>query len=330
MVGKFDQGLGEAQETMRLDPNSAFSYQLLGGAYLGLNRLAEAKAIRQKQINLKVDTIYDHADLYSLAFLERDEAGMQHEAEWANGKPDQFVMLATVAEAEASLGKLQKAREDYGQAVEIAQRGKFEEVAAATAARHALLEAQFGNLVQANDGARSALAMDRSRRTLAFVGLAQSMAGNVSQAAATADELSKHFPAATIVKYVWAPAIRAEIEISRGNSDKAIELLRAASPYEFGWASRELPSYVRGQAYLKARQGKEAAVEFQRILDHRGICITSALCALSHLQLGRAHALAGDATSARTAYQDFLALWKDADPDIPILKEAKAEYAKLQ
>jgi tetratricopeptide (TPR) repeat protein len=228
------------------------------------------------------------------------------------------------------LGKLQKAREDYGQAVEIAQRGKFEEVAAATAARHALLEAQFGNLVQANDGARSALAMDRSRRTLAFVGLAQSMAGNVSQAGATADELSKHFPAETIVKYVWAPAIRAEIEISRGNSDKAIELLRAASPYEFGWASRELPSYVRGQAYLKARQGKEAAVEFQRILDHRGICITSALCALSHLQLGRAHALAGDATSARTAYQDFLALWKDADPDIPILKEAKAEYAKLQ
>ena len=126
------------------------------------------------------------------------------------------------------------------------------------------------------------------------------------------------------------PSIRAEIEINRGNPAKAIELLQVASPYEFGWASRVLPNYVRGQAYLKARQGKEAAAEFQKILDHRGVCQTLPECALAHLQLGRARALAGDNPGARGAYQDFFALWKDADPDIPILKEAKAEYAKLQ
>jgi len=329
-IGKFDQGLVEAQETMRLDPNSAFSYGLLGGSYLDLNRLAEAKAIRQKEVELKIDGIGTHRDLYALAFLEGNTTGMEHEAEWARGKPDEFMMLEDVAQAVASWGKLQKAREAYGQAVEMAQRGKFEEPAGAITAGHAVMEAEFGNLAQARDGAHSALAMDRSRMTLRLAGLAQSMAGDISQATAAADELSKRFPADTLVNNVWVPSIRAQIEISRGNPAKAIELLQVASPYEFGWASRIQSNYVRGQAYLKARQGKEAAAEFQKIVDHRGTCLTLPACALSHLQLGRARALAGDNPGARGAYQDFFALWKDADPDIPVLKEAKAEYAKLQ
>jgi serine/threonine protein kinase len=329
-IGKFDQGLVEAQETMRLDPNSAFSHGVLGGAYLGLNRLAEAKAIRQKEVVLKLDGMNTHADLYILAFLEGDPTGMQREAEWAKGKPDEFVILQNVAQAAASWGKLQKAREAYGQAVEIAQRGKFEEPAGEIAAWHAVVEAAVGNLAQARDGAHSALAMDRSLLTLQSAGLAQSMAGDISQATATADELSKRFPTDTLVNNIWLPSIRAQIEIDRGNPAKAIELLQASSPYEFGWAARVAPNYVRGLAHLKARQGKEAAAEFQKILDHRGICQTLPACALSHLQLGRARALAGDNPGARGAYQDFFALWKDADPDIPVLKDAKAEYAKLQ
>jgi serine/threonine protein kinase/tetratricopeptide (TPR) repeat protein len=328
-IGKFDQGLVEAQETMRLDPNSAFSHGVLGGAYLGLNRLAEAKAIRQKQVALKLDGMGDHRDLYVLAFLEGDVPGMQREVEWAKGKPDEFFMLEHAAQAAASWGKLQNAREAYGRAVEIAQRGKFEEAAADIVARHAIVEAEFGNLAQARDGAHSALTMDRSRRTLQSAGLAQSAVGDVSQATATADELSKRFPTDTFVNDMWVPIIRAQIETSRGNPSKAIELLQATLPYEFGLGTGAAPNYVRGQAYLKARQGKEAAVEFQKILDHRGVCQTSPECALSHLQLGRARALAGDNPGARGAYQDFFALWKDADPDIPILKEAKAEYAKL-
>jgi hypothetical protein len=171
--------------------------------------------------------------------------------------------------------------------------------------------------------------MDRSRPTLVFAGIAQATTGDVSQAAAAADQVSKRFPTQTFIQDVAVPMIRAEIETSRGNPGKAIELLQTASPYELGSRFRCQPSYVRGRAYLKAREGKKAMAEFQRILDHRGICQTSPLCTLSHLQLGRARALTGDNAGARTAYQDFFALWKDADPDIPILKEAKAEYAKL-
>src|SRR3989449_2409439 len=178
--------------------------------------------------------------------------------------------------------------------------------------------------------AQEALAMDRSRATAFFAGLALAMAGDTRQVAAIVDELSKRFPTDTFVSNIWVPTIRGEIEINRGNPGKAIELLQMTFSYEAGFASRLVPNYVRGQAYLKARQGKEAAAEFQKILDHRGVCQTAPACALSHLQLGRTRALSGDAAAARTAYQGFFAIWKDADPNIPILKEAKAEYTKLE
>ena len=329
-LGKFDQGLAEAQETMRLDPNSAFSYGVLGGSYFGLNRFAEAKAVREKQLALKLDGMGDHRDLYVLAFLESDTSGMQREADWAKGKTNEFEMLETVSEAAAFSGKLQKARETYQQAIESARRGKFEENAAGITARQATTEALVGNDTQVRAGVLAALALDRSQATLFFAGLAQAMSGDARQATAIADELGRRFPNNTLVNDVWVPMIRGEIEINHGNPGKAIELLQVAFPYETGFASRLAPSYVRGQAYLKARQGKDAAAEFQKILDHRGVCQTSPACALSHLQLGRARALSGDAAAARTAYQDFFALWKDADPNIPILKEAKAEYTKLE
>lgn len=328
-IGKWDQALVEAQETVRLAPNAALSYQTLAIAYLGLNRLAESKAIRQKQIDLKVDTLTDHRGLYSLAFLEGDTAAMQHEVDWAKGKPDEFIMLENMAEAAASAGKMQKAREIYSQAVDSAQRRKFREAAAGITARYGICEARIGNLAQASDRAFAALAMDRSRATLPLVGVALSLAGDVSRATMVADELSKRFPTDTSINNISLPIIRAGIEISRDSTAKAIESLRPVSAYEFGLEARVVPTYVRGQAYLKAKQGQEAAVEFQKILDHRGICATSAFCILAHLQLGRARALAGDKAGARIAYQDFLALWKDADPDIPTLKAAKAEYAKL-
>jgi len=329
-LGKFDQGLAEALETMRLDPNSAFSYGVLGASYLGLNRFAEAKAVREKQVALKLDNMGDHRDLYVIAFLEGETSGMQREADWAKGKTNEFEMLEAVAEAAAFSGKLQKAREIYAQAIESARRGKFEESAAGITARQAATEGLVGNETQARATAQEALAMDRSRATAFFAGLALAMAGDTRQAAAVVDELSKRFPGDTVVNNSWGPTIRSEIEVNRGNASKAIELLQLASPYETGLVVRLVPNYARGQAYLKARQAKEAAAEFQKILDHRGVCQTAPACALSHLQLGRARVLSGDAAAARTAYQDFFAIWKDADPAIPILKEAKAEYGKLQ
>jgi len=327
--GKYDQALPEALETVRLAPNEALSYQNLGGDYLGLNRFAEAKAVREKQIAANLDNAGDHAELYVIAFVESDTAAMQRQAEWARGKPDEFDMLQVVAEAAASRGKLQKAREVYGQAADVARRGKFEEIVARIMALHAGDEALVGNAAQARARAAAALAVSRNRPTLVLSATAFAHAGDVTNATALADELSRRFPLHTYINSVWVPSIRAQIEIDRGNPAKAIELLRAPSPYEFGWASRVTPNYVRGLAYLKARQGLEAASEFQKVLDHPGICQTAPECSLSHLQLGRARAISGDKTGARTAYQDFFALWKDADPDVPILKEAKAEYAKL-
>jgi eukaryotic-like serine/threonine-protein kinase len=328
-MGKYDQALGYAQETMRLDPNSAFSYGVLGGAYIGLNRFAEAKAIRQKEVELKLDAMNSHTDLYVLDFLTGDAAGMQREAEWAKGKPDEFEMLESAAEASASAGKLQQARELYKQATDGAQRAKLPEGAAGITARQAGVEAAFGNLNPAREGARAALALNRNRGALFFAAVAYSMAGDFAEASPLADELTKRYPTDTFVTNTWVPSIAGLIEINRGNPAKAIELLRAAAPYEFGWPTRVLPNYVRGLAYLKAKQGKAGAEEFQKILDHLGVCGTSPLCSLSHLQLARARLLSGDNAGARTAYQDFFALWKNADSDIPILKEAKTEYAKF-
>jgi serine/threonine protein kinase/tetratricopeptide (TPR) repeat protein len=329
-AGKYDQALPEALETVRLAPNEALGYQNMGGDYLGLNRFAEAKAVREKQVAANIDTASDHGDLYTFAFLEGDTAAMQRQVDWAKGKPDEFDFLQVVAEAASSRGRLQAARENYSKAADLARRGKFDEIAARTMGIQAVDEGLVGNASQARDGASAALAMSRNRPTMILCASALALVGDTAKASAIADEVAKLFPLHTLINFVSLPTIRAQVEIDRGNPSKAIELLRAAVPYEFGSATRVLPNYVRAQAYLKARQSSEAAVEFQKILDHRGVCLTAPECSLAHLGLGRARALSGDSAGARTAYQDFLALWKDADPDVPILKEAKAEYAKLQ
>jgi eukaryotic-like serine/threonine-protein kinase len=328
--GKYDQALPEAQETVRLAPNEALGYQNLGNAYMGMNRLAEAKAVREKQIAANLESALDHADLYAMAFLDGDTAAMQRQVEWAKGKPDEFDVLQVVAESAVARGKLQAARETYGQAVEIARRAKLDDAASRIMALHAQDEALVGNAEQARSLAEAALAVSRNRPTLLSASYSFALSGDVAKAAAIADDLGKGFPLHTYINGIYLPTVRAQIEIERGNPAKAVELLRTAAPYEFGWVARTLPNYIRGQAYLKMRQGPEAAVEFQKILDHRGVCQTATQCSLAHLGLGRARVLAGDNGGALTAYQDFFALWKDADTDVPILKEAKAEYAKLQ
>ncbi len=328
--GQFDQTLQWAQETMRLDPNHALSYQVLGGAYFGLNRLAEAKAVRQRQIDAKLDGAGDRVDLYELAFLENDAAGMQQQRDWAKGKSDEFIVVEGVGQAAAFSGQLQKAREMFHQAIDVAQRGGFDEDAAAMTARLAGIEAIFGDSKQAREDALQAVAKNRSRIVLQPAGLALAEAGDSQASQAIEDEMVKRFPANTFVNNLFLPCIRARIELNRNNPAKAIELLRVTPPYEFGWAAQVIPNYIRGEAYLQAKQGKEAESEFQKILQHRWLCAVSPYCSLAHLQLARVYALEGDSAKSRTAYQDFLALWKDADPDIPVLKEAKAEYAKVQ
>ena len=331
LVGKFDQSLERAQETLRLDPNSSFSYNVVAGAFLGLNRLAESKTMLLQEVQKKFPDPHVHSDLYTFAFLDHDTAGMQRELDWAKGRSDEYVLLEAVAEDAASSGKLLAARDSFRQAIEIARQGKFDEGAAHFQAREALLEAAVGNTNPARDDAMAALSLAHDWITRVRAGIALSLAGDAKEANPLADQLIRDYPSNTSINSLYVPTIRAGLEINHGSANKAIELLQKASPYEFGFYSGVAPNYVRGQAYLGMRQGKEAAQQFQEIIDHKGVCLFwETLCNLAHLQLGRAYALSSDTGQARTAYQDFFALWKDADSDVPILKQAKAEYAKLQ
>ena len=233
-MGKYDQALAEALETVRLAPNEALGYANIGGDYLGMNRLAEAKAVREKQVAANLDSALDHADLYALAFLEGDTAAMQRQVDWAKGKPDEFDFLEVVAEAAASRGKLQAARENYSKAADLARRGKFDEITARITGVQAEDEALVGNSSQARDGAAAALAISRNRPTMLLSGLALALAGDTAKASAIADEVAKLFPLHTLINSISLPIIRAQIEINRGNPSKAIDLLQPALAYEFG------------------------------------------------------------------------------------------------
>ncbi len=334
-IGQYQKALDEANEAVRLNPDQPTHRANLGRAYRSLNRLAEAKATFEQAIARKRDTVSTHAGLYFIAFVEGDTAGMQRQAEWARGKPGEHTMLSTQAQAAAFQGKLRESRDLRRRAVEVALQRNLKESAANITAAGALNEASFANSRQAREEAQAALAIARGFQALTNAATAFALAGVAGRAQAIADELHKRFPTDTLVNAVDVPIIRATMELQRGKADKAIELLRAAGPYELGIAGLGAGGglgaiYIRGQAYLGAKAGKEAAAEFQKILDHRGVAPVSPLYPLAQLGLARASALAGDVAKARKSYQDFLALWKDADPDIPVLREAQAEYARLK
>jgi tetratricopeptide (TPR) repeat protein len=315
-MGKFNEGLAEAQEAVRLAPSHYTAYEALGMAYLGLNRFAEAKEVRQKQLTLNVSNHWDHSDLYAIAVVENDTAGMQREIEWAKGKTYEFVLLRTIGEKLAAEGKAQDAREAYRRAVETARRGGFAILAKNRAVDLDLMETLLGHFSKTSHETQAAPGAFVHRSALETAGHVYAMRGDARRATAIADELVKRSPTGTYVNNVWAPSIRAELEISRGNAAKAITLLQEAFPYEFGWQAQNWANYDRGRAYLQLKRGMAGS-------------LSSVVYALSHVQLARALAISGDTAAARTAYQNFFNLWKDADPDVPILKEAKAEYAQL-
>jgi ATP/maltotriose-dependent transcriptional regulator MalT len=219
-------------------------------------------------------------------------------------------------------------------AVDLAQLSSLRQKAALYEAEAALWQALYGKAPEAASGAREARRLSRDRDVLYGAAFALVVSGDSSQARAVVDDWEKRFPEDTSVRFNCQPVLRALLALQRGEPSQAIELLQIAVPYELGEPRSGFgalyPIYVRGEAYLAGHQGVEAAAEFQKILDHREIVVSDPIGALAHLQLERAFALSGDKVKAKAAYQDFLTLWKDADPDIPILKQAKAEYAKLQ
>ena len=333
VLGQYDKAAAETEEQQRLGPTLT-GYGNLAGIYTNLGRFDDAKALlRQAQTN-QVDGFVIRGDLYSLAFLRGDAAETERQVAWAAGRPgEEDGMLSTQSDTEAYYGRLTRARDFSRRAADAAVRNDSKETAALWLANAALREAEFGNAAAAKQRVDAALALAPGRDVKLLAAMTLARTGDAARAKVMVEQLEKSEATNTMLKIYWLPTIKAAIELNGGSPSQAVIDLEAASPYELGGPlpiGGLYPVYVRGQAYLAAHNGTAAAGEFQRILDHRGIVLNLPLGALAHLQLGRAYAMSGDRAKAHNAYQDFFNVWKDADPDIPILKEAKAEFAKLQ
>jgi len=333
-IGQQEKALVEFQESVRLAPDNVTGYGNLGTAYYNLNRLDEAKDAFDQALARKLDGGFLRVEMYYLAFLRGDAAQMEQQTAWGAGKPGaEDMLLSAQSDTEAYYGRRSTARDFSRRAVDSAVRSDSKETAALWQANAALREAEWGDTVSAKQGVTAALALSPGRDVKVAAALALARTGDVLRAKVLVGELEKSYATNAILKLYWLPTINAAIELNKGNSSQALVSLEAATPYELQTATfinYLYPAYVRGQAYLLAHNGTRAAAEFQKLLDHRGAAVNFVTGALAHLQLGRAYAMAGDTAKAKSAYQDFFTLWKDADPDIPILKQAKADYAKLQ
>jgi tRNA A-37 threonylcarbamoyl transferase component Bud32/tetratricopeptide (TPR) repeat protein len=337
-LGQYDKGVAEIVEDLRLNPDSVAGYTNLMSHYTALNRLDEAKAAYQQAKGRNLDGPFLHLNLYGIAFLQTDAPEMQRQATWADGKPQaENLLLSAQSDTEAYWGRLRRARELTEQAVASASRNDQQETAGEWQMNAALREAEFGSQSRSRQLVEAVLAKSANRELQILGALALARAGDSMRAEQLTDDLGRRFPADTAINHYWLPTIRASVEIDHRSPAKAIEALTTSFPYELGnpLPQAEIgaylyPAYVRGQSYLLLKEGEKAAEEFQKFLNYPGITINCPLGALAHLQLGRAYLLTGDIAKARTAYQDFLVMWKNADSDLPILKQAKAEYAKFQ
>ena len=290
VLGQYEKSLGEAREAIRLNPGSGMNSADLVNSYLNLNRLEEARATAEEAQAKKLDSPNLRVSLYQVAFLENDAAGMAQQVAWAAGKPGvEDVLLNNEADTVAYSGRLAEAREFSRRAVASAERAEEKEVAASYKADAALREALFGNAAEARERAAATLGLSTGRDVQYTAALALALAGGAARAEALADDLAKRFPEDTIVQFLYLPTIYAQLALGRNDASKAIEALQAAAPYELGSpgsiGAGLYPVYVRGEAYLVAHQGSEAATEFQKILDHRGIVLNEAIGALAHLGL---------------------------------------------
>jgi tetratricopeptide (TPR) repeat protein len=358
-LGNLEKALEEFRPALRLEPNSVYNYLNLGWIYTTLNRLDEAEAVYKQAEERNLEGEWLLANRYGLAFLKGDAAQMAQLLSAAMGKPGaEDLLLAMQADTESWYGKLKKAHELTRRAMDSAQHNDAKETAAAYQAEAALREVEAGNREQARAEALAAMKLAPNRWVRSVAGLALARAGDTAGAEKLAAELDNTFPLDTVVQRYWLPTIRAGVALERKDPNRAIELLKAASTVELGLPTNLVvsmcPAYVRGEAYLMLHDGNRAAAEFQKFIDHRGLVWNFPWGALARLGLARAYAMQAGLpvaavydrrkedgarraplqpnvlAKARAAYQDFLTLWKDADPDIPILKEAKAEYAKLK
>ena len=334
-LGQFETALKEHLEGLRLAPYSSLHHRYVIFTYLSLNRVKDAAAAVEVTRTMGLDSNLSPI-LYAIAFYREDANEMARLSASAIGKPgEEDFLLELKADTAAYFGHLGQAREFSREAADSAESAGKKEAAMGYYAVSALREALFGNIAEARQAVTRRRYLGGYDTKYGFA-LALAYSGDAKGAQVLADDLHNKFPNDTVIHFNYQPALRAKLALGRSNPAAALDILKTAAPYELGlpafafynWPNL-YPVYVRGEAYLAAHQGKEAAAEFQKILDHRGIVLNEPIGALAHLQLGRAYAMQGDTAKARAAYQDFLTLWKDADPDIPVLQQAKTECAKL-
>lgn len=326
-LGLFDKAAEEARAAVSLNPSSASGYSLLAAALAGLNRFAEAKQVIGQAQSQKLDTTAMRRTLYRIAFVEGDTATMQQQIDWLKGKPDEYLAQGWQSETAAFAGQLQKSQQLSHNAFEAAERRDLKDVAAQIAVGGATRDALFGDCKQVKEQTAKALELTNSLLTMVNAVNALATCGEVSQTQTIVNELTRRFPKDTVLNDILLPLVRARMELQGDNPAQALQVLEATRRYE-GYALFQI-AYLRGQIYLAQQKGTEAAAEFQKILDHRGSQPTSPIYSLAHVGHARAAALNGDTARARQAYQNFFALWKDADPEIPVLQEARREYEKL-
>ncbi len=336
--GKYEKAIAEAKKAIELDPDVTPGYVNLAYSYAYLDRLGEAENAIQRASDRQLEIPEVLLLRYYFAFLRNDKSGMAREASRAKGKPGaEDWMSYSEALVLARSGQLQLARATLRRALDLALQAGQRERAAAYETGAAVWEAFFGNASAARRKATEALALSNGRDVEYGAAFALALAGDSSHSQVLANDLGRRFPEDTYVRFTYVPTLRALLELSQHEPSKSIELLHTTVPYElaltginqFGFIGNLYPAYVRGEVYLAEKQGTEAAREFQKIPDHRGLIFADPVDARARLQLARALAMGGNNAKAKAAYQDFLTLWKDADPDIPILKQSKTEYAKL-
>jgi tetratricopeptide (TPR) repeat protein len=327
-LGEFEKGLPYAQDAMRIEPSDARGYFLTADAYIGLNRLDEAKTVLQAGLKKHPNFAVLHDTWARLAMAEGDTATMDKEQALAGADP-YYKMIASWLRGDlaASRGQMHKARDYYQDARRQSQVMGIKDAELDVLNAQGWAEALVGNAKEATDTTNEVLASSPSFPQALSAGANLAMSGNSAKALALASEQSHKQPDDVFVTALWVPLIEAAAAVKAGNGAKAVDALKAALPYDKGATA---VIYVRGVGYEKSGQPAEAEREFQRLLALRSFAPSDPLISIAHLELGRSYALAGDSAKSKAAYQDFFALWKDADADTPILKEAKAEYAKLQ
>jgi eukaryotic-like serine/threonine-protein kinase len=331
-LGQYDKSIVETEVEQQLEP-TIVGYGNLAGTYINLNRLAEARKTLAVAQQKNFDGLTIRGDLYALAFLSGDTAEMERQVAWGAGRPgEEDQMLNGHADTQAYDGRLEKARDLARRAADSAVRSDAKETGAQWIAFQAVREAEVGNPTAARQAVARALALAPGRDVKVIAAVALARTGETSQSRTILEALQKSEPSNTYLKVYWFPVIEASLAMAQQAPDRAIIALEPSLPYELGAPPPGIsmyPAYLRGLAYLTQKNGPAAAAEFQKFLDHPGVIQNFLLGSLAHLQLARAYVVSGDTAKAKAAYQDFLTLWKDADADIPILKEAKAEYAKL-